>query len=331
MAVFTRPASPLPWKSPHAPPSSKFTDSYPFPSPSHLPSFLSSLRTKPILILLLSLLSFFGLVSYAPPLTSLYSSSFDVHSSPFLRKGLSPALFRQLDQIDHRAVVLHPVERPFEHERRQDDPVQWQEQGLFPPRSKGSARKQAAALALAAAKAGSDTTGEISAGGGEGGERVDVDPVPEYSINVLPRKISLVPGTPGVDEYVPDPSRMLFGIVTTAQRAKMMSNLWQHFMIPRSEEEATPNCLILLAESEDQEDVRELEEIMRYKGLPCQVRRGKYERYEVRVLSMIREMKDYADEIGCASSVSLSRHFLPLYSLVPPRSKTIDWFVFGDE
>lgn len=329
MAVFTpfRPTSPLPWKSPHAPPSSKFTDSYPFPSASS--SFLSSLRPKPLFVALLSLLSLSFLFSYASPLTSLYSSAFDVHSSPFVKKGLSPTLFRELDQIDHRAVVLRPVERAFQHERRQTDEVQWQIGGLYPPRSKGSERKQAAALLLGAG--GEALGGAVAAVGGgaagvEGQERVDAIPVPEYSIDVLPRKISLTPGSPGVDEYVPDPDRMLFGIVTTSQRAKMMSNLWQHFMVPRHHDEAgekgvQPNCLILLASTEDPADVRELEEVMREKRLPCQVRYGKYERYEVRVLSMIREMKDYADELGCAAFPLLALPRSTILTSVPSPAK----------
>ncbi|GAA5879034.1 hypothetical protein JCM8547_006224 [Rhodosporidiobolus lusitaniae] len=302
VSVF-RQQSPLPWRSPHPQPG-KF-DSFPFPT-TLTPTILSSLRARPVALALLALLSTFALLSYAPPLTSIYSSSFDPHSSPFSPKGLSKKLFNELDQVDHRAVVLHPVEKPFEKERRQWDPVPWVEEDLLPPRSKGSARKKAARLALAAKEAAAGEGVALSAAE----ETVDEDPVPEHTIDVWPRKISLTPGSPGVDEYVPEPERMMFGIVTTVQRAKVIgSTLWTHFMLPKHDDEGTPNCLVLLDAKEDPQDVRELKDLFEAKGLPCGVRTGKYDRYEVRVLSMVKEMREYADDIG----------------------KRIDWFVFGDD
>ncbi|GAA6040250.1 hypothetical protein JCM8097_009384 [Rhodosporidiobolus ruineniae] len=298
MVGLFRQQSPLPWKSPHVPPSATFQPLHALP-----PTVLGSIRGRPAALGALAILSTFLLLTYVTPLTSYYSSAFDPHLSPFPKKGLAPALFRALDQIDHRAAVLHPVERPFEKERRQWDPVPWSTEDLLPPRSKGSARRQAAALAL-----GSDATGDV--GGAELALRTDQDPVPEHTIPVLPRKVVLTPNSPGVGAHVPDPSKMLLGIVTTVERAKMMSQLWQHFMVPRyPEEESAPNCLILLNSKEDPEDVQELRDLLEARGLPCGVRFGKYERYEVRVLSMIKEMKDYASDTG----------------------KSIDWFVFGDD
>ncbi|BGP17555.1 hypothetical protein JCM10213_004096 [Rhodosporidiobolus nylandii] len=296
MPSLFRQQSPLPWKSPHAPPHSTFESLY----SSAVPALFGSFRGRPAALGLLALLSTFAVLSYLSPIASFYSSAFDPNSTPFRKQGLNPRLFRELDQIDHRAAVFHPVERAFEKERRQWDPVPWAQEALLPPRSKGSARRRVTALALA----GEDATGD-------GGlvERKDEDPVPEHTLEVLPRRVELTAGKGAVGDYVPDPERMLFGIVTTAERAKTMSQLWTHWMVPRHEGDAQPNCLILLSSKEDPQDVRELKDLLEARGLPCGVRTGKYERYEVRVLSMVKEMRDYADDID----------------------KSIDWFVFNDD
>ncbi|TNY24366.1 hypothetical protein DMC30DRAFT_433889, partial [Rhodotorula diobovata] len=139
---------------------------------------------------------------------------------------------------------------------------------------------------------------------------VDEDPVPVHGIEVYPRKIALEPGSDGVEEYLPAGDRIMYGIVTTTQRAKTMSQLWTRWMVPQwPDEEGTPACLVLLSEEEEETDVRDLKETLRSRGLPCGIRKGKYQRYEVRVMSMIREMKDYASDIG----------------------QRIDWFVFNDD
>ncbi|GAA5980765.1 hypothetical protein JCM11641_002637 [Rhodosporidiobolus odoratus] len=292
--VLFRQQSPLPWKAPH-------TSSSPYESlhQSSAPSMLGSPRGRSAALGVLALLSTFALLSYVTPITSYYSAAFDPHSLPFTKKGLAPALYRELDQIDHRAVVLHPVEQPFVKERRQWDPVPWEDKQLLPPRSRGSARKKAAALALA---------GEDSAENG-GLARLDSDPAPEHTIKGFPRKVALVPGENGVDRYVPEADRMMFGIVTTAQRAKQMSQLWTHWMVPKWPGDVAPQCLVLLNSNENPQDVRELKDLLEARDLPCTVRSGKYDRYEVRVLSMVKEMRDYAEDIG----------------------KSIDWFVFGDD
>lgn len=219
-------------------------------------------------------------------------SALDNEYQPFNRRGMAPALFSELDKVDHRAVILRPVERTFERERRPEDPVPWSATPLLPARRQGKKRKPAI-LRLAGTE---DATGD---GGALVRHDADAAPVPSHRIDVLPRKIRLAPGSDGVSAHVPAGDKLLFGIVTTTLRATNMSELWTRWMVPRyPEDESAPACLILVSEEETQEDIRDLEEVLRQRQVPCGIRRGKHKRYEVRVLSMIREMKDYAAEVG---------------------------------
>ncbi|GAA5826643.1 hypothetical protein JCM3770_004611 [Rhodotorula araucariae] len=284
--------SPLPWRSPHA----QGYDS--LGASSLLSSLASALRGRAVAFIALAVLSTFGLLSLVTPFGAYTAAFSDVDSRAFSRQGLAPRLFRELDQIDHRAVVFRPVERPFVRERRPEDPVPWTADPLLPPRSAGSERRRAAQLRLAAAGV------ENAAGDGAfvpppARTVVDEDPVPTHHVEVFPRKIALVAGQDGVEEFLPAPERMMFGIVTTTQRAKTMSQLWTRWMIPQFPgDENTPTCLVLLSEEEVAEDVEDLKQVLRARNLSCGVRIGKYARYEVRVLSMVKQMKDYADDIN---------------------------------
>ncbi|GJN90123.1 hypothetical protein Rhopal_003122-T1 [Rhodotorula paludigena] len=88
-----------------------------------------------------------------------------------------------------------------------------------------------------------------------------------------------------------------------------MSDLWTHWLVSRSVESAPPRCLILLSEEEKEEDVDNLRRVLRERQISCGIKRSSYERYEIRVLSMIREMRGYADEIGAR----------------------VDWFIINDD
>lgn len=296
MGLFSRPSSPLPWRSPHA----QGYDS--LGASSVATSFLSALRGRSLALCALALFATWGLLSLLSPISVFPLSATDVDSRPFTRKGLSPRLYRELDQIDHRAAVLRPTERPFVRERYPEDPVPWTNDPLLPPRSEGSERRKATALRLAIGTEDASGDGVFVPPASQ--PVVDEDPVPVHDIEVYPRKIALEPGSDGVEEYLPAGDRIMYGIVTTTQRAKTMSQLWTSWMVPQwPDEEGTPACLVLLSEEEEEADVRDLKETLRSRGLPCGIRKGKYQRYEVRVMSMIREMKDYASDIGCASAV----------------------------
>ncbi|BGP49425.1 hypothetical protein JCM10450v2_005316 [Rhodotorula kratochvilovae] len=303
MAIF-RQQSPLPWRSPHA-------QGYdPVGASSVTSSLFAALRGRSVALIALAVLSTFGLLSLVSPFGAYTAAFTDVDSRAFSRRGLAPHLFRELDQIDHRAAVLRPVERAFVRERRPEDPVPWSADALLPPRSAGSERRKAAQLRLAAAAGTEDAAGDGMPVPPPARTVVDEDPVPTHRVEVFPRKIALVAGQDGVEEFLPAAERMMFGIVTTTQRAKTMSQLWTRWMVPQfPDDEGTPTCLVLLSEEEVDEDIEDLKQVLRARNLPCGVRKGKYARYEVRVLSMVKEMKNYADDIG----------------------QKADWFIFNDD
>ncbi|GAA5907505.1 hypothetical protein JCM8208_001397 [Rhodotorula glutinis] len=303
MGLFSRPSSPLPWRSPHP---QQGCDS--LGPTSFAASFLSALRGRSLALVALALFSMWGVLSLVSPISVFpLLSTDDIDARPFTRKGVAPRLYRELDQIDHRAAILRPTERPFVRERYPEDPVPWSSAALLPPRSEGSERRKAAALRLAVGTEDASGDGVFIQ---PAQPVVDEDPIPMHGLEVFPRKIALEPGQNGVEEFLPAGDRLMYGIVTTTQRAKMMSQLWTRWMIPRYPgEEGAPACLVLLSEEEEERDVEDLKGVLRARGLPCRVRKGKHERYEVRVMSMIQEMKDYAGDIG----------------------QSIDWFVFNDD
>ncbi|GAA5891213.1 hypothetical protein JCM5296_004930 [Sporobolomyces johnsonii] len=297
--MIFRPSSPLPLNSSRPPSTSGYHALH-----SAFPSSMGFLSRKPLSLFLVSFLAGLTLISFLSLVFSPYSLllSSDPAFKPFSKRGLSPRLFRQLDAIDHRAFVLHPVERPFARERSAEDEVPWSDEPLIPARGTSTRRKVKTVPTGGGADAGGD--------GAVGLMRLVNEPVPERAIEVFPRKVELTPGAPGVYEHLPGAEQLLFGIATTVDRAKYMSELWKLWMVPRwPEDEGTPSCLVLLSDEEEPSAIRELKHILEERDLPCEVRTSSYERYEVRVLNMVQVMRDYAEEIG----------------------KPIDWFVFNDD
>ena len=192
----------------------------------------------------------------------------------FPNEYLKPALWRELEALGHkREVVLQPTEVTWHTEVTQKTPVPWNHEALFP-----------------------------AVGGTIAHSSTEPD---QHIVSVFPRR-------PVLDEKAPQASELLFGIVTTAQRARMMSELWERWMLPPSTTQGTagdrdehlhdlkdrPACLVLLSAEEAREDVEGLRQHFKERGLPCDVRTSDYERYEVRVLSMAVELRNYAKDIG---------------------------------
>ncbi|GAA5901305.1 uncharacterized protein JCM6883_000173 [Sporobolomyces salmoneus] len=283
-------------------------------SPTETPRRLSSLlplaitsktRSRPFAFFLVGTVCILVFLSVSP-LGASIAPDFYVRLTggssalPFQKKGISEGLYRDLRRIDHRSLVLRPVERTFVRDRSAVDKVPWKEEELLPP-----PRKKSWLSNLIPTKRESDEFESIGLIRG----RIDVDPLPAHTIEAFPRKVDLTRGQGGVGQEVSSLERMMFGSVTTTKRAKQMTQLWTNWMIPRDSDQAQPACLILLSKEEKQEDMRELETVLKDRGLPCVLKQSEHERYEVRVMSMIKEMKDYSD--------SLDRSF--------------DWFVFGDD
>lgn len=264
MLSFFAPASPLPLKSPHL--SHRDLRS---PVP---PSLASVIRLRrfwaAIAATAFTLLFIFQYNNRAPPPSPPASHVFDP-------AGVNPPLWRELELLGpNREVVFEPVEIEWKEEVRQDTPVPWSLEPLFP-----------------------------AVGGQVGDSPAEPERLP---ISVYPRRPVLTQS-----DHMPLASDLLFGIVTTVARARTMSELWERWLLPPSPAQGTagstkdvehdkrdrPACLVLLSREETQEDVEGLREWFRERDLPCGVRTSEYERYEVRVLSMTVEMRVYADKI----------------------------------
>ncbi|KAK4705947.1 hypothetical protein P7C70_g247, partial [Phenoliferia sp. Uapishka_3] len=265
----------LPIRSPHiTPPGSSF----PFPQ-SLPPTVLAVVRNRLYLSLSAIAFLFILVITYT---SSPFTSSVTPSTSSFPSSGLHKGLWEHLNAVHWREAVLEPVEVPWTVETSMDQLVPWAKEDFLPKGVKQSQGKKGAAE-----------------------EETGVATAPRHRIEVFPRKVLLPPNAPR-------PNRLLFGIVTTVERAKMMSALWTRWLVPQEgedTEENRPACLILLAKDEDKEEIEELAAIMKSRGLKCGLRQSEQERYEVRVLSMTVEMRDYAADLG----------------------REFDWYIFNDD
>lgn len=192
----------------------------------------------------------------------------------FPSEYLKPALWRELEVLGkRREVVFQPTEVEWHTAVTQRTPVPWSHEPLM-----------------------SAVGGTI----GESGTELE-----QHIVSVFPRR-------PVLSHTAPKASDLIFGIVTTSHRARMMSELWERWMLPPNPQQGTagdkddhqddlndrPACLVLLSADESREDVEGLKVWFSDHGLPCDVRTSNYERYEVRVLSMAVELRKYANDIG---------------------------------
>ncbi|GAA5999777.1 uncharacterized protein JCM10292_003740 [Rhodotorula paludigena] len=257
------------------------------------------LRPRFVAQLALGFLAIVGLVSSLWPAAPAYGIYPDLR--PFDEKGLSLALYSELSQIDQRIFVFRPAEHPHVSARQPTDPVPWSTTSLLPPRGPTTGSRWTTSLRVGRK---SSRFGRLVSG-----SRFYEPVLPTHAIDAFPRTIALAPGQGGVSGNLPAPERLMFGIVTTAARASRMSDLWTHWLVSRSVESAPPRCLILLSQEEKEEDVDKLRRVLRERQISCGIKRSSYERYEIRVLSMVQGMRGYADEIGAR----------------------IDWFVINDD
>ncbi|KAI5475175.1 glycosyltransferase family 31 protein [Pseudohyphozyma bogoriensis] len=253
------------------------------PLPAVPPSLLSALRNRVLLALAALACTIFLLFSSSSPFRS--NARISPHS-PFPSKGLKKELWTELNAIPWREFVIEPVEIPWSALQTPQDPVPWEQRELF-------------------AKAdGDDSVGQthptVSSADKGGGSS---PPVPKHRLQTYPLQPHLPKSTAPLD-------RFMFGIVTTIERAEQMSGVWGRWLTPPNEpNEGRPACLILLSQEENDEDIRHLRETIKQRGLPCGIKISQQERYEVRVLSMTVEMRDYAAELG----------------------RTFDWYIFNDD
>lgn len=113
-----------------------------------------------------------------------------------------------------------------------------------------------------------------------------------------------------------------------------MAPVWTHWLTPQHEdglesEEDRPACLVLTSAEEMDEAREELRKVLKRNRLNCAVKASQHERYEVRVLSMTVELRDYAAELGLDISFITTCCFIANFSLIHRR--TFDWYIFGDE
>lgn len=279
MLPFLKKKDPLPWRSPHLPPSSNEGSGFPFHNlQAAATSLVPLLRSRLVASLALGSFTIFILLSYlagvpVPLLSSTSSGTFPSH-------GLKRQLWRDLSQISARHFVLQPREIAWTIPSSMEQPVPWTVDPLLPSHSTN--------LAAAAAHRGiADLPGGLVSTNGEH--------VPHHRIESFPRVPILHEG-----QTFPRGRDLIFGITTTVKRAKEMSELWTRWMIPvmEGDEDNRPGCMVLLSRDEDPSEIEELKKVLKGRGLDCALRTSTHERYEVRVLSMTRELKDYAEEIG---------------------------------
>ncbi|GAA5833113.1 hypothetical protein JCM5353_004238 [Sporobolomyces roseus] len=269
-------------------------------SPSRNP--MSRLRPIVAILVLISLCCYLFSSSTTPISADYYTKLTSGYAPrPFRLKGFNPNLYAQLRKIQHRSLALRPVEQTFVKERAPEDEVPWKIEELLPPPRDRWFGWLPKSLGGSSGLDGYEGIGMIRG--------MDSEPLPVHSIDAFPRKVDLTRGQGGVGQDLTTVDRMMFGLVTTAARAKRMSELWAPWLVPSDPNQDAPACLILLSKEENRTDIEDLESVLKSRRLPCVVKQSPHERYEVRVLSMIREMKEYSDSLD----------------------RTIDWFVFGDD
>ncbi|KAH9819101.1 family 31 glycosyltransferase [Melampsora americana] len=122
----------------------------------------------------------------------------------------------------------------------------------------------------------------------------------QVPIHTFPREIVL-------SEDAPEPSDLMFGIATTAERATILSHLWSHWLNPNPNSNSTlPSCIVLLGQSDFDLDtnhtISKAEELSNTlhsnrqlsmcQVIGTQVRHSS--RYEIRYFALLKEMDDIA-------------------------------------
>ncbi|GAA5926610.1 uncharacterized protein JCM15063_000323 [Sporobolomyces koalae] len=277
------------------------------PTPAFLPPAITTgSRARPLALLVGGAICLCVLLS-----ASSWSSSFApgfylrltsrTEFRQFNKVGLVSPLYNNLSAIDHRSVVLRPIEHEYERERSAYDKVPWRQEDLLPRRTKP---KSWMSKLLGARPKDLDGYEGIQLIRGDA-----EDPLPVHTIDTFPRKVELKRGHAGTGDHLTSLDRVMFGSVTTVARAREMTKLWTNWMHADHPEQGQPMCLILFSSHETQEDIDDLKILLDERGLPCVLKQSDHVRYEVRVLSMIQQMHEHAN--------SLERSF--------------DWFVFGDD
>ncbi|KAK4057061.1 hypothetical protein OIO90_001961 [Microbotryomycetes sp. JL221] len=237
----------------------------------------------------------------------------DKERGVFPEYGLQPSLWRELAARSLRQFVLEPHETEWIKPSSMSDAVSWTLADLIPKRADNLAnyrqrqqQQQQQGEQDVASSSSRDTF-------------VNDELVPRHRIDTFPR-------IPTVPVNAPFGRDLVFGFTTTVERAKTMSELWTRYLVPRRTDSATPTtqtqndqddidehnkpaCLILLSKDEKQSEIQELKVVLKNRGIECGIKTGKYDRYEVRVLSLIVELTSYAKEIG----------------------REFKWFVFNDD
>ncbi|KAM0752729.1 hypothetical protein T439DRAFT_323343 [Meredithblackwellia eburnea MCA 4105] len=211
----------------------------------------------------------------------------------FPQKGLKLELWKHLNQIHTKRVTINPTQRVYLTQPSMNDTVPWLNEDLFP---KSPIKQNKNSWSFRKKPEPSDPTTTTT--------------TVVHTLDVLPRVVV-------VPTHAPEPAKLVFGIVTTIERARVMSHLWDRWLDPpppssshqSGKEEGKPSCLVLFSPFESDEDVKQLEDEWKVRGVRCAVRKGKYPRYETRVLSLVVEFREYAEEIG----------------------KSFDWYIFNDD
>lgn len=239
-------------------------------TPTHLIPY-QLLKSKQVISITII---FFALISLLTYSSQPFLASRGYTHIGFPSKGLKSSLWQELDAIPWRSVILEPTELPFVEETSQELPVPWSTKPFLP----------------------SGTLFDTN------GQRL---PIPSHQIKVLPRVVVLN----ATEEARTQVERMMFGVCTTVARAKEISVLWTRWLTPFDptygfdnstrdlDSLPRPACLVLISDSEELKDIIELRGILKKRDIRCEVRVSTEPRYEIRVLSMVKELRDYAERL----------------------------------
>lgn len=193
----------------------------------------------------------------------------------YTSRGLNTTLWKQLHARTMREFIVEPVEISWTKPSEPADAVPWTTDDLIPTTKENLAQhgRRPSRIAPPSSRA----------------KYVRGEHVPRHQIEAFPLVAELPPSAPhGKD--------LLFGITTTSARAKIMSEFWTRWMVTEDDDDR-PGCMILLSEKELPEDVESLRAVLTARGLDCGVTTSSEPRYEVRVMSMVKELPEYAERI----------------------------------
>lgn len=268
---------------------------------------LQLIRSRAFFSAVLSLVSLFIIFSLFAT-TSIFSIFSSASRRPhFNPKGLKHEMWQELDAIPWRTVILEPTTEDYVEETTQDMAVPWSNYPFLPRTALVQADGSKTPIPSHRIKTLPRTI-EMTK---DQEERTRPDRLMFGTVTTVARAkvISelwsrwLVPGDGTWSNSTTAPSMDHELRSTVHSPADSSSETATGSPSPSSSipndllDTNRPICLILVANTEKPKEIDELRTILKNRGMACDVKVSFEPRYEIRVLSMVREMKTYAASI----------------------------------